>query len=242
MRRVAAKVVLKLLTFEQKSIRQSISKDMRSRVNSDDTFLKRIITRDETWVCRYDIETKKQASQWICTGEPRPRKARQCRSNMKVFLIAYFDWQGVVYHEFTPNGQTIIKEYYLDILRRLRETIHKKRPILWRSNSWVLHHNNAPAHKLSLVSDFLEKYGTITVPQHSYSPDLALVDYFLFPKLKIGLKGRRLQVIENIKKESLMDMKAIPKSAYEKCFQSWMERWRKSITRRGEYFEGDNVL
>ena len=42
-------------------------------------------------------------------GEPKPKKARQCRSNVKVLLIAFFDWQGVVYHEFTPNGQTINK-------------------------------------------------------------------------------------------------------------------------------------
>jgi len=57
MRRVAAKVVPKLLTFEQKSIRQSISEDMQSRVNFDDTFLKRIITGDETLVYGYGMET-----------------------------------------------------------------------------------------------------------------------------------------------------------------------------------------
>jgi len=61
---------------------------MLSRVNSDDTFLKRIITGDETWVYGYDMETKKQSSQWIFPGESRPKKARQCRSNVKVLLIA----------------------------------------------------------------------------------------------------------------------------------------------------------
>jgi len=54
---------------------------------------------------------------------------------MKVLLIAFFDRQGVVYHEFTPNRPTINKEYYLVVLRRLREAIRKKRPILWRRNS-----------------------------------------------------------------------------------------------------------
>ena len=44
---------------------------------------------------------------------------------MKVLLIAFFDWQGVVYLEFTLNGQTIIKEYYLDVLGRLREAIRR---------------------------------------------------------------------------------------------------------------------
>ena len=121
----------------------------------------------------------------------------------------------------------------MNVFRRLREAIRKKRPILWRSNSWMLHHDNAPAHRSSLVSDFLEKHGTVTVPQPQYSPYLAPVDYFLFPKLKMRLKGRQFQVIEDIKKELLRDLKA-----YEKCFQSWTERLRKYMTRRVDYFEG----
>ena len=111
---------------------------------------------DVTWKLR------KMSIQWILPGEPRPKKARQCRSNVKVLLIAFFDWQCVVYHEFTQNGQTINN---LDVLCRLRKEICKKRPILWRSNSWMLHHDNVPAHRSSLVSDFLEKHGTVTVPQ-----------------------------------------------------------------------------
>ena len=87
----------------------------------------------------------------------------------------------------------------------------------------MLRHDNTPAHRSSLVSDFLEKHGTITVPQLPYSSDLAPK---LFPKLKIRLKGRRFKVIEYIKKESLRNLKA-----YEKC-----------ITRRAYYFERDNVL
>jgi len=109
MRCFAAEVVPKLLTFEQKSIRQPISENMLSRVNSDVTFLKRIITGDETWVYGYDTETKKQSSQWIFPGEPRPKKARQCMSNVKVLLIAFFDWQGVINHEFTQMVKQSIK-------------------------------------------------------------------------------------------------------------------------------------
>ena len=75
------------------------------------------------------------------------------------------------------------------VLRRLREAIRKKRPILWLSNSWMLDHDNAPEHTSSLVSDFLEKHGTVTVPHSPYSPDLTPADYFLFPKLKMRLKG-----------------------------------------------------
>ena len=102
----------------------------------------------------------------------------------------------------------------------------------------MLHHDNAPAHRSSFVSDFLENHSTVTIPQPPNSPDLAPGDYFLFPKLKMRLKGRRFQVIEDIKKKSLRDLKAIPKSAYEKCFQSWTERWKSALHVEGTILKG----
>ena len=35
---------------------------------------------------------------------------------------------------------------YIDILRRLRHALRKKRPEKWRTNSRFLLHDNAPAH------------------------------------------------------------------------------------------------
>ena len=39
----------------------------------------------------------------------------------------FFDLNGIVQHEFLPRGQTVNKEYYLQVQRRLREAIRKKR-------------------------------------------------------------------------------------------------------------------
>ena len=71
------------------------------------------------------------------------------------------------------NCRITVEKLAEDVLHRLREAICKKRPILWRSNSWILYNDNATAHRSSLVSDFLEKHGTVTVQQLPYSPDLA---------------------------------------------------------------------
>jgi hypothetical protein len=40
------------------------------------------------------------------------------------------------------------------------------------------------------------------IPQQPYSPDLAPCDFFLFPKRKLNLKGRRFDTIEEIQAES----------------------------------------
>jgi transposase len=79
--------------------------------------------------------------------------------------------------------------------------------VLFRSTNktWMLHHDNAPPHASLLILEFLAKQETIVVPQPPYSPDLAPADFFLFPKLKSTLKGRRFQTAEEIKENSLQD-------------------------------------
>jgi hypothetical protein len=58
------------------------------------------------------------------------------------------------------------------------------------NNSWILHHDNTPAHTALSVRELLASK-QITVLEHSpYSPDLASNDFFLFPKIKAILKGR----------------------------------------------------
>jgi hypothetical protein len=53
------------------------------------------------------------------------------------------------------------------------------------------------------------------------SPDLALNDLCLFPKTKSALNGRRLQNIEDIQKNVMTALKAIPQLEFQKCFHWW---------------------
>ncbi|UYV82243.1 PlexA [Cordylochernes scorpioides] len=177
MRRVAAKFLPKLLNCDQKQHRMNIANEMLDSVRDDPNLLQRVITGDEAWVYGYDVETKAQSSQWKLPHEPRPKKALQVRSNVKVLLTVFFDCRGVVHHEFLPQGRTVNKEYYLQVMRNLREVICQKRPDLWKNKNWLLHHDNAPAHTSLLVHDFLAKNNTLMMPQPPYSPDLAPVTF-----------------------------------------------------------------
>ena len=94
--RAAAKSVPKLLNFEQKQHRIYIAQKMLTMFNDDPDLLKKVITGDESWVYGYDIETKAQSSQWKRPEEPRPKKARQVRSNVRVLLSVFFDCNSVV--------------------------------------------------------------------------------------------------------------------------------------------------
>ena len=50
MKRVAAKIVPKLLKFKQKQRRVDIAQEMLTQFNDDPDLLKEVITGDESWV------------------------------------------------------------------------------------------------------------------------------------------------------------------------------------------------
>ncbi|GFV58285.1 uncharacterized protein TNCV_1272471 [Trichonephila clavipes] len=67
-------------------------------------------------------------------------------------------------------------------MRRLREAVRRKRPVLWASSRWMLHHGGSPTHTANLVQQFLTKYGTIQVAHPPYSPDMSPPDFLSFPR------------------------------------------------------------
>jgi histone-lysine N-methyltransferase SETMAR len=50
--------------------------------------------------------------------------------------------------------------------------------------------DNAPAHAALLTRTFLTDNNMTVVPHPPYSPNLAPCEFFLFPKLKMKLKGQ----------------------------------------------------
>ena len=98
------------------------------------------------------------------TKESLP-SAQQCQSD-----AAFFDSCGIVHHEYAPQGQTITKECYRDLLCCLHDVVRRKRPELWSTGNWRLHHDNAPAHSSHLIQ-------TPVVRQAPYSPDMVPCDF-----------------------------------------------------------------
>ena len=125
------------------------------------------------------------------------KKARQVKSIVKTTLICFFDIKGLVHFEFVPQGQTVNQQFCLEV-QRLRDAVRRKRPKFWRSGEWLLHHDNAPAHTALSVRQFLMK-NEMTTASHTHtphSPDLTPCDFFLFPRMKRDLKGKRFQNVE----------------------------------------------
>jgi hypothetical protein len=90
----------------------------------------------------------------------------------------FFYGKGVIHHEFVPRGQAVNGQFYLEVMKRLRQAERRKRPEGWRNKNWMLHHDSAPAHMSHLVREFLVKHEMTLIPQPPYSPDLVPADLF----------------------------------------------------------------
>ena len=154
-------------------------------------------------------------------------------------LICFFGIKGLVHFEFVPQGQTVNQQFYLEVLKRLRDAVQRKRPELWRSGEWLLHHDKAPAHTALTVRQFLTKNGMTTASHPLYSPDLAPCSFFLFPRMKRDLKGKRFQNVEEVREKTTEELKATTLQELQNCFEQLKRRWDKCIDSQGEYFEGD---
>jgi transposase len=93
----------------------------------------------------------------------------------------------------------------------MREGIRRKRPELWHAGNWLLHDDNAPSHRALVTHEFLTHNSIFTLPQPLYSLDLAPCDFFLFPKMKLQLKGRCFDGVEEIKRESQNALGRLPR-------------------------------
>ena len=190
---------------------------------------------DEIWFYCYDPETKRQSSQWKHAGSPRSKKARKSKFTHRLLMIPFYDSTGMIYMHWVPTGQTVNKEYYVEVLRDFRKRFRQKRPALFKSAQWNFQKDNALVHNSILVTDYLTKMGIKTVPQPPFSPDLAPCDFCLFPKLR----GCHYERIEEMKGAVTKVIDMLTQEDFHGTFQKMLERYNKCIAAGEDYFEGD---
>ncbi|UYV62710.1 hypothetical protein LAZ67_2001663 [Cordylochernes scorpioides] len=248
MRRVAAKFVPKLLNCDQKQHRMNIANEMLDSVRDDPNLLQRVITGDEAGVVHHEflpqgrtvnkeyyLQVMRNLGEAIRQKRPDLWKNKNWLLNhdnapaQKSLLVRDFlakkkntnDAAATELVHYKFEGQTINQHYYLDVLRSLREAVRQKRPEKWQKKNCVLHHYNARPQTAVTVQLYLAKHGIALLPQPPYSPNIASNDFFVYPKIKKVLNGRRFDSISEIKENS----KIILKSLEDEDFQR-----RKNVT------------
>ncbi len=215
------------------------SREMLDRLEKDPKFLERVVTVDESWIYHYDPATKQESSCYRGKNQPSKKKVRQAKSVGKVMLIAFFDHKGMIYQHYVPHTDprtTINKEYYIKVIKQLREHLRKKRPEI--AKNFILHQDNATPHTAALTRAFFTKFKIEVLGHPPYSPDMAPCDFWLFPRLKAFLRGHHFQNDQEARNACASFFLKLSEEDYHGAITSkWVERWKKCISYDGHYFE-----
>ena len=119
--------------------------------------------------------------------------------------------------------------YSLEIVRKRQHLIE----------NGLLHMDNAPAHRSATVQDALDIYMDLPhLPHPPYSPDTAPCDFYLFPTLKMPLKGKCFTDLAEVQKAVQNQLNIMSTNGFGHVFKAWVKRQKQVIARKGAYIEG----
>jgi len=101
----------------------------------------------------------------------------------------FWDQDGILLIDYLPKYQTIDAEYYTSHLVHLKDILKEKHHGKVTKGVLCLH-DNVAAHWALATQKKLAYLGFHCFEHPPYSPDLAPLNYHLFPGLKKQLKGR----------------------------------------------------
>ena len=182
-------------------------------------FVPRMLREDQKERCRHDSREMVE----LINSDPAVLDALVSKSTHKLLMIPFFDSTGMIYMHWVPTGQTVNKEYYVEVLREFKKRFCRKRPALFKSGQLHFQQDNAPVLNSILVTDYLTKMGIKTVPHPPCSPDIAPFDFWLFPKLKEKLRGCRYETIEEMKEAVMKVIDMLTQEDFHGAFQKLLE-------------------
>jgi len=171
---------------------------------------------------------------------PHEQKIPSSKSRVKIMLLIFLILEGLLimnlYQLDKQSTKFTIWKYWKSCVKKL----DGNDPKFFANNSWILHHDNAPAHTALSVREFLATKQINALEHPAYSPNLAPNYFFLFPKKKEIFKGRHFDGIDDIRSNTTAALKAIAQNQFQNCSEGWTRRWHRCIASQGEYSEGDH--
>ena len=83
----------------------------------------------------------------------------------------------------------------------------------------------------------MEQWGWEILEHLTYSPDLAPLDFHLFPNMKKHLRAKRFKSHDDVKHEVQTWQRSQDHTFYRQGFDKWISRVDKCLNREGNYVE-----
>ncbi|KAI6651205.1 hypothetical protein LOD99_5352 [Oopsacas minuta] len=160
------------------------------------------------------------SKEWVEDDAPPPTKVRRARSVGKQMWAIFFRSSGFVEAVALEDRKTVTADWYTTVcLPKVITAIGSQREKTG-IRGILFHHDNASSHTAIRTRELLENSGLKTLPHPLYSPDLAPCDFWLFPRLKDQLRGRRFSTNEELRGALFQAIGDIPKEELKKCFDN----------------------
>ena len=237
--KICTRWVPHLLTDEQKQSRVRLASQVIEKYDKcDPRRLEEIVTGVETWIYRFQPDSKAKNKVWVSSEGDRPVIARCCKTSNRMLYAIFFDSKGPVLQIPVPKGSSVTGKFYREnVLTQLVDFYQKSRPRTCVCGIKLLH-DNAPAHKSATVQEYLKESGLDVLDYPPYSPDLSPCDFWLFPRLKEMLAGHRFESRCGIGSAVYQCLQHIPKEDYRAAFRKRVDRCKMCVKADGAYFEG----
>ncbi len=176
-----------------------------------------VVTMDESWVYLYDPDSKEAAREWLRRHENRPQKPRRTLATGKCMLVSFFDSHGMIYFEFVRRPHTVNQIKFRQIFTHFDIACQNRRPRGVVQGRRFLHFDNTPAYTAGLTRQHIQQLGWTCLPHPVYSPDLAPNDFWLYPRIKKDLKGRRFRTLNELEDAVRDQIGNITREEYRHC-------------------------
>ena len=144
--KVCSRWVPRQLSNDHMCTWQTISQEhLDCHAREGNAFLHRIVTGDESWVCHYGPESKRQSMQWKHPLSQASKKFKTQASAGKDMLTIFWDVKSPILVLFQEKGQTVTSARYGDMLvNELKPAIRLKCQGLLSERVLLLHDNACP--------------------------------------------------------------------------------------------------
>ena len=115
------------------------------------------------------------------------------------------------------------------IEKLLKPVVEKDAHRMFDRRKWkpVFHQDNAPAHAARKTQQFLRESWIDFIPKEDWAgnqPDLAIMDFFVFGRLKQLLYARRPTTIAGLKRVAIDVWNQLDQKEIKRAFDSWADR------------------
>ena len=149
-----------------------------------------IVVVDEKWVYCDHLPCRQNNQLWVAPDGDRPTQPRRIISDQKFHIIVACNFRGDFRFHILERNQTINAQRYVEFLESI---LNMARP-----GRLELMHDNARPHTAVVTRDFCEQHGITLVKQPPYSPDMNLMDRFIFRNLEFDRRGTRFENKEHL--------------------------------------------